>query len=177
MSLRTSTGNVLDPCTSPDPINYIGADTNSTAMAVQALLATRTSTPIAPALTFLRGAQRATAPAAGGFPWFGGGDADPNSTALVVQAIVAAGQDPSGAAWTAGGGTPFGVLPSWQLTGADAGALDAPWQVGVPSLLSTYQGLWGLTKVPFPFPVLAPWPPVTTTTAAPESPAVPNYTG
>lgn len=161
MALRTTTGGVLDPCTAPDPILYSGADTNSTAAAVQALVIAGVTAPIAPAVAFLHAAQATSGSSTAGFPWFAGGDADANSTALVMQAVLAAGQDPSGPSWSVGGRTPFDALVGWQLGAPDDGALEASWSPGVPSLLSTYQGMWGLTRTAFPFPVLPPWPPAT----------------
>jgi hypothetical protein len=74
-------------------------DTNTTALAIQALVAAgQAQNPIvAKGLAFLKANQTA----AGNFPYQGGPAApgDANSTALVVQAIVAAGQDPASAAW------------------------------------------------------------------------------
>jgi len=176
MSFRATTGGVLDPCSAPDSFNYTGADTNSTAFAVQALVSASSASAVPAALTFLHAAQTNSGPQAGGFPWFTGGDADPNSSALVIQAILAAGQDPTGGAWSAGGQSPVSVLPTWQITtpSTDAGSLYAAWQPGVPSLLATYQGLWGLTLTAFPFPVL----PTSTPTPEPNAAAVmPAFTG
>ena len=174
MSYRAPSGGGLVACTAPDPINYTGADTNSTAFALQALTNLGTTAPVTAGLAFLHAAQTTSGAQAGGFPWFTGGDADPNSTALVIQAILAVGEDPAGGAWSSGGQTPVSVLPSWQLTSpaSDAGSLYAAWQPGVPSLLATYQGLWGMTLTKFPFPILSPWP-------VPVDPVVvvPTFTG
>lgn len=169
MALRAVTGGVLDPCTTPDPINYSGAETNSTALAIQALAAAGRTAPIASGIAFLHGAQ---APG-GGLPWYPTGDADPNSTALTIQAILAAGQDPAGAAWTTAGQTPLSALLTWQLAAPDAGAFEFPYpgMTGVPNLYATYQALWGLTRTAFPFPVLGPWPPPV------EPTVVPAFTG
>ena len=166
MSWRSTTGGVLSPCIPSDPVAYLGADTNSTAFAVQALAVSGVSGPVTSALTFLAGAQTAGA----GFAWITGGDADPNSTALVVQAIVATGGDPLASPWTRGGQTPLDALAGWQLGPPDDGALEATWSPGVPSLLSTYQGMWGLTMTALPFPVLPPVP-------DPVPPVVPSFTG
>ncbi len=176
MSFRPTTGGVLDPCTAPDSLNYTGADTNSTAFAIQALASTSNTAPISSALAFLAAAQTTVGAQVGGFPWFTGGDPDPNSTALVIQAILAAGQDPAGGVWSVGGQSPVSVLPTWQITtpSTDAGSLYAAWQPGVPSLLATYQGLWGLTLTAFPFPVL---PSITPTTEPVVPDVVPAFTG
>ena len=164
---RTTTGNSLDDCSAPDPLNYSGPDTNSTAFAIQALQYLGRTAPLAAAATFLQNAQAASGPSAGGFPWFAGGDVDANSTALVLQAITAMGQIPS--AWSVGGATPLAVLESFQLSSpaSDAGSLFASWNPGVPDLLASYQGVWGLSLSAFPFPVLAGRTVVTEALAAP----------
>ena len=164
---RATTGNSLDDCSAPDPLNYSGPDTNSTAFAIQALQYLGRTAPLAAAATFLQNAQAASGPSAGGFPWFAGGDVDANSTALVLQAITAMGQIPS--AWSVGGATPLAVLESFQLSSpaSDAGSLFASWNPGVPDLLASYQGVWGLSLSAFPFPVLAGRTVVTEALAAP----------
>jgi hypothetical protein len=175
-AFRSLTNNVLNDCDAPDSVNYVGADTNSTAFAMQALEAAGETAAISGALTFLHAAQTSTGVQAGGFPWFTGGDPDPNSTALVIQALLSAGQSPTGGAWMVNGSSPFSILSSWQITapGADFGSIYASWQPGVPSLLATYQGLWGLTLTAFPFPVL---PAVVEPDIAESIPAVPTFTG
>jgi hypothetical protein len=79
---------------------------------------------------------------------------DANSTALVLQAITAMGQSPS--SWSVGGADPLEALETFQLSSpaSDAGAFFASWNPGVPDLLASYQGVWGLTLTAFPFPVL-----------------------
>jgi squalene cyclase len=73
------------------------ADTNTTALAIQALLAVGEEThsePVSQALAFLAGQQNED----GGFPYQTpsdyGTDSDANSTAWAIQALVAAGEDP-----------------------------------------------------------------------------------
>ena len=155
-AFRAVAGPGLADCMSPDPLNYQGADTNSTAFAVQALFLFGRTTEAAEGLAFLLGAQATTGAFSGGFPWFTGGDVDPNSTALVIQAIVAAGQSPTSVVWSVGGSTPVSTLQLFQLTTpiADAGSLFAAWNPGVADLIASYQGIWGLTLTAFPFPVL-----------------------
>jgi hypothetical protein len=164
---RTTTANLLDDCGAPDPLSYSGADTNSTAFAIQALQYLGRTGPIASAATFLQSAQATSGPNAGGFPWFAGGDVDANSTALVLQAITAMGQSPS--TWSVGATTPLAVLQSFQLLSpaSDAGAFFASWNPGIPDLLASYQGVWGLSLSAFPFPVLADRTAVTEPIAAP----------
>lgn len=153
-AFRATTGSDLDDCGAPDPLNYTGADTNSTAFALQALQMFGRTAAVTNGLTFLRGAQAISGPSIGGFPWFTGGEVDANSTGLVLQAIVAVGQNPS--EWAVGGSDPLTTLQTFQLLSpaADAGAFYASWNPGVPDLLATYQAVWGLTLTSFPFPVL-----------------------
>jgi Prenyltransferase and squalene oxidase repeat len=74
-------------------------DTNTTAVAIQALVAAgQGSDPmVAKAIDYLKAAQTEN----GGFPFqpVKGAKADANSTALVVQAILALHQDPTSADW------------------------------------------------------------------------------
>ncbi|MCS6826726.1 MAG: terpene cyclase/mutase family protein [Caldilinea sp.] len=94
-----------------------GTDTNTTALAIQALIAAGEpvdSPEIAQALAFLAGGQQEN----GGFvydpktPEYG---ADANSTAYVIQALLATGNDPAGEAWMKNGATPFDFLLGLQL--------------------------------------------------------------
>ena len=83
------------------------SDTNDTAIVLQALGNPQVAgTPgvmhaIAQAQGYLHAAQQA----AGGFGFIPppGGASDPDSDAVVIQALVAIGEDPTGAAWTKGG--------------------------------------------------------------------------
>jgi prenyltransferase beta subunit len=125
-----------------------GTDTNTTALAIQALIAAgqpASSTSVVNGLDYLRNAQNDD----GGFPydpispW--GTDSDVNSTAYVVQAIVAASEDPSN--WDpTGGSNPIDYLLSLQL--ADG---SFPWQAGgSANLLATQQAIPALLGRPFP---------------------------
>jgi hypothetical protein len=175
-ALRSSTGSVLNDCNAPDPLYWVGPDTNQTAYALQALIAAGSMDAKPAALTFLRSAQTVSGPQAGGFPYLTGGVPDSNSTALVIQALVAAGESPTGGAWTVGSSSPVSILTTWQVTtpGQDLGAFS--YQAGMsPDLMSTYQALWGLTLTAFPFPVL---PVVLPAEFMPDAPAaVPTFTG
>ncbi|MFN8473058.1 MAG: prenyltransferase/squalene oxidase repeat-containing protein [Anaerolineae bacterium] len=76
-----------------------GADTNTTALAMQALVAAQepiTSTAIVSATAYLHDAQSLI----GGFPYTAGDMPDANSTATVVQALTATGGGPDGLGWT-----------------------------------------------------------------------------
>ena len=150
-----------------DPANYLGPDTNSTAMAVLGLAAQGALGTVANGdpLGFLEAAQDADAgwgfePHTATTP----DSSDPNSTALVVQALRALGQDPTGPAVTRGTATPVSTLRSFQLSsGADAGAFTFPGLPG-PDLFATYQAVPALAGVVLPF--------TATATAASVSPAV-----
>jgi hypothetical protein len=114
-------------------------DSNSTALAVQALVAAGgQDAPVRKALGYLHGIQNKD----GGFPYQKpsafGTDTDANSTAYVVQAIIAVGDDPASADWTIGGNTPFSALAAHQLkSGAFA------WQIATPddNFLATVQAV------------------------------------
>ena len=128
-----------------------GADTNSTAVAVQALLAAGepvTSTAIISGVAFLRRAQNDD----GGFGYDPAGAAeygsDANSTAYALQALYALGEDPGGEAWARGpdGATPIDFLLSAQL---DDGAVE--WQPGSgANLLATQQAVPALLGRSYP---------------------------
>jgi hypothetical protein len=126
-----------------------GTDTNATSLALQALVATGEppdSTFVVQGLAYLKAAQNAD----GGFPydpnspW--GTDSDANSTAYVLQALRATGQDPTGSAWTVGQNNPIGCLLGLQLPD---GSFE--WQKGAGvSLLATQQAVVALLGRTFP---------------------------
>ena len=95
-------------------------DTNSTAIALMALGSAGDHSADATALAYLRTQQLAD----GGFPYqnasvWGPPASDPDSDAVVLQALVAADQDPEGASWQQGSNTVLTHLRSGQ--GADGG--------------------------------------------------------
>ena len=114
-------------------------DSNTTALAVQALVAVGgQDVAVGKALGYLRGIQNKD----GGFPYQKpsafGADTDANSTAYVVQAIIATGNDPAGADWAVEGNTPLSALAAHQLkSGAFA------WQIATPdaNFLATAQAI------------------------------------
>jgi hypothetical protein len=128
-----------------------GTDTNSTALAIQALLAAGElpgSPPISQGLAYLDQAQNGD----GGFPYDPDSpfvtSSDTNSTAYVVQALLAAGEVVTGTRWTvAGGQTPLSYLLSRQL--ADGGF---EWQAGQgqSNTIATWQVIPALLGQPFP---------------------------
>jgi hypothetical protein len=124
-----------------------GADTNTTALALQALLAAGepvSSPRVASGVAFLHTAQQED----GGFAYAPGPSApsDANSTAYAVQAIAAVGEDAAGPGWTVGNTTPISYLLGLQLA---EGSL--PWQPGQSAnLLATQQAVPALLGQPFP---------------------------
>ncbi len=116
------------------------ADTNTTAYALQALVAGGEAVD-GPAVTKALEYYDTIQNEDGGWPYQNPSDfgtaTDANSTAVTVQAILAAGQDPAGAGWTsAAGKTPYDALDGLQnASGAWA------WKADVPgdNLLATVQ--------------------------------------
>ena len=111
-------------CPAPDPVGFTGPDTNSTAAAVLGRAAVGTTPAHDPLPAF-----DAFEAAGGGWSYFGGpAPSDPNSTALVIDAIDASGADPSAARFTRGNVTAFDALLAFQLgCAAPADARGAFW--------------------------------------------------
>ncbi len=126
------------------------SDTNTTALAIQALIAAGepiSSTVVVNALNFLKTSQNED----GGFPYdpdsSWGTQSDTNSTAYVVQAIWAAGQDPTVDPWVINQTNPIEFLLNMQL---EDGSFE--WQDGSGSnLLATQQAIPALLGNPYPF--------------------------
>lgn len=126
------------------------ADTNTTALAMQALVAAGKVEAAHRALEYLRATQNED----GGFPWQKpspwGTATDANSTAVVVQALLAVGEDP--ATWAPAGASPLDALLSlyhpasgafvWQA--APAGTTVEP---NVLATAQAVQALEGLSLV------------------------------
>jgi LPXTG-motif cell wall-anchored protein len=139
------------PCLAPDPVNFAGEDTNSTALAVQALLALGRTSQAADAVDFLTDARGSD----GGWPYVPGGDSDPNSTGVVLMALSAAGQavDQDAVDYTAG------IQVACSGDPADQGGITTAWSGGAPDVLATVQavpGVAGLHLVDLP-PASDPW--------------------
>jgi hypothetical protein len=132
------------------------SDTNATAVAIQALLTageSPTSTVVADGLNYLDSAQNSSD---GGFPYDPvspfGTDSDSNSTAYVLQAILAAGEDPTAGRWKKGSNTPISFLLNRQLV---SGAFE--WQAGTgANPLATMQAVVALMGRPFPYTAATP---------------------
>jgi hypothetical protein len=185
---RAPSGGGLEDCVVTGSPTFVSPDTSNTSYAVQALaVAGGLGGLAADPDTFFETLQGAAGARAGGFAFnlLDPTSVDPNSTAVVIQALLAQGEDLS--TWALGGGDPMASLESWVVTsGADAGALASPFSAGFADIFATYQGVWGLAEQPFPFEAPAPVPPTTTTTttapvpddgAAPAVVATPAFTG
>jgi hypothetical protein len=85
------------------------SDTNSTAIALEAMGAAGDHSADSAALTYLHAQQQAD----GGFGFIGP-PSDPDSDALVVEALVAAGQNPNAAGWSKGSNTPMTNMLTFQ---------------------------------------------------------------
>ncbi|MGD0882520.1 MAG: IPT/TIG domain-containing protein [Acidimicrobiales bacterium] len=131
---------------------YEGPDTNSTSLAVQGLEAQGAlgSGAASSALLFIRKSQDS----AGGWGYEPSSKTrtnDPDSTALVLQALLALGAAPSSATYTKSGVDGVASLGSFQLSsGAFAFSGDTP------SQLSTYQAIPALAGVTFAYDLATP---------------------
>jgi hypothetical protein len=142
-----------NPCDG-DPADYVGPDTNSTAQAIQGLSAegALTAKSARLALKFIKGAQDPDGgwgyePNAADAP----GSTDPDSTALVIQAVLALGKSPSAAIFDLGSANPVSALLSFQLTsGSGAGAFYYPGSTAADTI-ATYQAVPALAGVDVPF--------------------------
>jgi hypothetical protein len=95
-------GYAINDATSAPPAfcGDTSSDTNDTAIILEALGTAGIASANSTAETYLHSAQQPN----GGFGFSAAGPSDPDSDAGVIQALVASGQDPTGAPWTVGGG-------------------------------------------------------------------------
>jgi hypothetical protein len=148
----TSYEDASNPCNG-SPADYEGPDTNSTSLAIDGLSAQGDlgGSPTAKALGFLEHAQDSD----GGWGYEPNsakapGSTDPDSTALVIQAILALGHSPSRSPFITKA-NPVSVLESFQATsGEDAGSFTYPGISG-PNIIATYQAVPAVAGVLFPF--------------------------
>lgn len=129
-------------CLPADPSTFTGPDTNSTSLAVQGLAVYGDHPREAGALFQLHSIQSSD----GGYPFVaaGGQSSDPDSTALVIQALIAEGQNPASATWATSGSTPFMALASYQrgctAAASDRGAFFFPGS-STPNIIATVQAV------------------------------------
>ncbi len=149
-----------NPCNG-DPAKGNGPDTNTTALALQGLVTQNGLTPAisASVLSFLKNGQNAD----GGWAYTPNAPdnqqtSDPNSTSLVIQALLAMGQSPDGAQFQVDGHSPTSALLSFKvMSGPDAGAFFTPF--GSPTtgdLFATFQAVPALMALSFPFGPFGP---------------------
>jgi hypothetical protein len=148
MSYRADTSVACPP---PDPSSFTGPDTNSTALAVEALSTSHVGYR-SEVFDWLAGLQNDD----GGWGYLGtaGQATDPDSTALVIQALVAAGKAPASARYTtATGATPFSALLSFEV-GCSAARRDRGafgFAAGAdPDLFATIQAVPAVARAPLP---------------------------
>ena len=152
-----STDVALNPCTG-DPNAFAGADTNTTAVAVQGLVAQGALDPTAKAgaLSYLSATQDTD----GGWGYYANpvtipGPTDPDSTALVVQALVALGVSPTTSPFVQLTGDPVSALASFQLgTGTDSGGFEFS-PGGGADITATVQAVPAMAGVTNPFQATA----------------------
>ncbi|NJM08897.1 terpene cyclase/mutase family protein [Candidatus Gracilibacteria bacterium] len=125
-----------------------GSDTNTTALAIQALADNSAAQDVVDtALAYLKTQQNDD----GGFPYSQtssfGSDSDANSTAYVLQALAAAGADAADSDWTAPNGDPLSTLVGLQN---DSGAMRYQATAPDDNALATYQAVAGLLSRPLP---------------------------
>ncbi len=141
-------------CPTANPNTFAGPDTNNSAMAIQGLASYQVFPRRAATLSSLHAIQSAD----GGFPYLAaaGQSSDPNSTALVIQALLSTGV--SATAWRKGSATPQSALASYQLgcqdTASDRGAFFYPGDRS-PNLLATVQAVPAAAGVPLS--AVQPW--------------------
>lgn len=145
---------------SSDNADAYGTDSNTTALALVALASASSldGCTATNALSFLKTVQQSS----GGFAFQAGSPSDPDSDGYVIEGLLAAGQDPTGAVWTEPGNkNALTDLASFQ--GAD-GSLSYP-GIGPANLLATTQPLVALASEHLPLS------PLGTSFAAPSIPA------
>lgn len=155
MSYRAHTdATTLEACHGFDPNAFTGEDSNSTALATEALDALGATPLQGDPLDFLDAMQNAD----GGLGQFPGDPTDANSTGLVLQAIVASGEDPAAGRWSqTGGKTPITAVLALQIgcTGAAADQGAFAFQSGAGGTLTadgfaTSQAVPGVAEQPLP---------------------------
>ena len=145
-----------------------GGDTNTTSLAIQAFVAAqmRSHPAVDKGISYLQSQQNAD----GGFPYSkdsGFGSAtDANSTALVIQAIVATDGSPVMGPWANVDGNPLAALVKLQNP---SGAFRYDAATPDDNTLATYQAIPALLLKPFPLEAIVIAQPAPQPTAAPTS--------
>ncbi len=150
----TTPDNALNSCGGL-PASFAGPDTNTTSLALQGLAAqdALTSAASSRAFAFLSKGQDADA----GWSYFPNttatpGSTDPDSTALVIQGLLALGVSPTATSFAKGPATPVSALLFFQLSlGTGAGAFYFPPAPSPANILATYQAVPALEALSFPW--------------------------
>ena len=124
------------------PTNFDTSDTNSTAMVLMALDAGGVHSRDRSALIWLHTQQDGD----GGFPYQAGFGTDPDSTALVLQALLATGQNPAAPVWAPGGHSPLAELIASQNANGGFAFPGNP----APDPFTTAQVPPALERAPYP---------------------------
>ncbi len=151
----TSPDPTANPC-SGDPGHAAGPDTNTTALALEGLAAqgALSSSVAASAFSFLKAGQNAD----GGWAYYPNAadnqqTSDPDSTSLVIQALLAMHLAPDGSQFDIGGHSPTPTLLSFKVSsGPDVGAFFTPF--GSPTtgdVFASFQAVPALMGLSFGF--------------------------
>jgi len=139
------------PCAAANPKTFTGPDTNSTAWAVEGLADWGKFPKQATVLASLRAVQSKDA----GFPFVAAKNqaSDPDSTALVIQALLSERSAPTSAQWKKGTRTPYTALASSQLDchSSDFGAFTFPGSAAA-NLFATVQSVPAMAGKKLPVP-------------------------
>ncbi len=142
----TSPDQALNGCDGT-PATFSGPDTNSTALAIEGLVAEQALSTGAGSNAYSFLAKGIDAD--GGWSYFPNtkatpGATDPDSTSLVIQALFASRHSVAA--------TAYSRLQSFQFTsGADAGAFYFPPAPSPANIVATYQAIPALVSLPVPF--------------------------
>ena len=146
-------------CPAPDPATFSGPDTNSSALAAEALVAQGATFAHRP-VPFFMAAQSSD----GGFAYIGGPDqaSDANSTGVVIQALVALRASSDQRFTRPGGATPFTALLGFEVgcsaALSDRGAFAYQPSSGTvfPDLFATLQAVPAAARVSYPLRARTP---------------------
>jgi hypothetical protein len=142
--------NTTTKCPAANPSTFTGPDTNSTGLAAQGLAAWGKRPNQATVLTSLRTIQSAD----GGWPFVAAKNqaSDPDSTALIIQALVAERSAPTLTRWKKGTASPYSALGAYQLdcTHADFGAFWFPGSPTSANAFATVQSVPAMAGKSFP---------------------------
>ena len=131
------------PCPAPSVSTYSGAETDATSVALQYFARTEGTDAerVVTAAAFLRSVQSA----GGGFPWYAGDVDSPNSTALAIGGLIAAGEGDAARAaidWL--------VAQQLGCDSPDAGAFTSSYSDGGADQFASRQAVLGVAGASLP---------------------------